>query len=240
MKITAVLGGPNRNGNTARLVERALDGARELGAETELIHLCDHRIEYCRGCLSNGSRTFCLAAGRCSIPDDAEMLKRTLDESDGIILASPSYGIQPTARMKNFLTDRIGMWTAYTSGFAGKYFIGISTAGGIGARKVARDLAHSAAVGFFGRAYASGSLGVLVGHDTVDRFPKQLDRAYRLGKKLARDVMSRRRYPFQKLGDRVLNRLLVRRMILRNILAHRDGRMKAVYANLTARGLITQ
>ena len=240
MKITAVLGSPNRDGNTARLVQKALDGARDRGAEVELIHLRDYRIEYCNGCLSNGSRTFCLAGGRCTIRDDAEMLKRKLEDSDGIILASPSYGIQPSARMKNFLTDRIGMWTAYTSGYAGKYFIGISTAGGIGASKVARDLAHTATVGFFGRAYASGSLGVLVGHGTVDRFPKQLDRAYRLGRKLARDITLRRRYPLQKLGDRVVNRLVVRRMILRNIRSHRDGRMKAVYANLTARGLITQ
>ena len=240
MKITAVQGSPNRFGNTGKLVRKALEGAQDMGAQVELIHLKDYRIEYCNGCLSNGSRTHCLAAGRCTIADDSEMLKQKLLESDGIILGSPSYGIQPSARMKNFLTDRIGMWTAYTSGFAGKYLAGISTAGGIGANKVARDLAHSSSVGFFARAYASGSLGVLVGHGTVDEFPDQLERAYRLGRRLAKDITSRRRYPFQKLPARVLNRLVVRRIILRNIVSHRSGTMKAVYENLTARGLIAR
>ncbi len=168
MVITAVPGSPNRNGNTAKLVRRALEGAYTLGARVELIYLRDYRIEYCNGCLSNGSDTFCLARGRCIIADDAELLKGKLMASDGIILASPSYGIQPSARMKNFLTDRIGMWTAYTSGFAGRYFVGISTAGGIGANKVARDLAFSSTVGFFGRAFASGWQGALVGHETID------------------------------------------------------------------------
>ncbi|MFP4562660.1 MAG: TetR family transcriptional regulator [Spirochaetia bacterium] len=73
---------------------------------------------------------------------DFEELKQKLYGSDGIIFASPSYGIEPTARMKNFIKDRIGMFTVYTSSFGGKYFAGISTAGGIGAKQVARHVAR--------------------------------------------------------------------------------------------------
>lgn len=160
MQISAVIGSPQRNGNTAVLAHEALSGACEAGAElgvpveVEEMQLSEYHIEYCRGCMA------CMRTGRCVIPDDAMVLRDRLYASDGIILVSPSYGIQPTARMKNFMTDRIGMLTVYTSSFAGKYFVGISTAGGIGAPKVARSLAGSHVSGFFGRAYSSGSLGV--------------------------------------------------------------------------------
>jgi multimeric flavodoxin WrbA len=239
MKITAVLGSPNRNGNTAALVARALAGAREAGAETELIFLKDYRIEYCLGCLSNGAKEYCMSSGRCNIPDDAEKLKTKLYGSDGIIFASPSYGIEPTARMKNFLTDRIGMFTVYTSGLAGKYFAGISTAGGIGAAKVAKRLSREFAAGFFDRGYVSGSLGVLVGDGSVRELEGELEKAYRLGTKLAEDIRHGRRYPLQLLGKRILTRLMIRPIISKNILAHKDHTMKAVYENLTGRGYIS-
>src|SRR6056297_531588 len=120
MKIIAINGSPNRNGNTAALVEAALKTARQAGAETEHIFLCDHQIEFCRGCLSNGTSRFCMSAGRCVIPDEMEMLRAKLQTADGIILASPSYGLEPTARMKNFITDRLGLLAVYTSALKGK------------------------------------------------------------------------------------------------------------------------
>jgi len=79
-----------------------------------------------------------MSTGKCNIHDDVEELKQKLYQSDGIVLASPSYGIMPTAIMKNFIVDRIGMFTAYTSGFGGKYFAGVSACDGIGAKKVAK------------------------------------------------------------------------------------------------------
>ncbi len=41
MKMIAVNGSPRKNGNTAVLLENALRGARENGAETRLVHLYD-------------------------------------------------------------------------------------------------------------------------------------------------------------------------------------------------------
>ena len=59
--------------------------------------------------------------------------------ADGLILGSPSYGIRPNAIMKNFL-DRIGLFNAYAAMFGDKYIVGVSTAGGIGAKQVAKQL----------------------------------------------------------------------------------------------------
>ncbi len=41
MKILAINGSPRKNKNTATLLQHALKGAQEMGAETELIHLYD-------------------------------------------------------------------------------------------------------------------------------------------------------------------------------------------------------
>ncbi len=245
MKITAVLGSPNRNGNTAALLHEVIKGAGDCinadkieGASIETIFLAEHRIDFCLGCLSSGVKEYCMSKGSCNIKDDMEQLKKKLYESDGIIFASPSYGIQPSARMKNFITDRIGMFSVYTSSLSGTYFIGLSTAGGIGAPKVAKKLAGEYAVGFFGRGYVTGSLGIHVGHGRTEDFPKALGKARRLGIKLVRDIRKKRKYPFQKIGNRLLTRLLIKPIIKKNILNNKDHTMKAVYNNLLKRGLM--
>lgn len=238
MKITAVLGSPNRNGNTSVLVNEALRGALEIGAETEILFLADYRIEYCKGCLSNGAKEYCMSRGICNINDDAAALRKKLYESDGIIFASPSYGIQPTARMKNFLTDRIGMYTVYTSRLGGKYFLGLSTAGGIGAPTVAKKLAAEFAHGFFQRGYVSGSLGVHVGHDCIEKHPDALDRAYTLGRKLAVDIKTGKRYRLQHLGNRLLTALMIKPIIKKNIVSNKEHSMRAVYEDLVERSLL--
>ncbi len=238
MKITAVMGSPTKDGNTCVLAREVLRGAADAGAEVDEIFLAEHRIEFCRGCISRNMTTNCMASGACVIPDDVNALRRRLYESDGIVLASPSYGIKPTARMKNFIVDRIGMYTAYTSGLGGKYFVGVSTCGGIGANRVARELAEDFVAGFHRRGYSTGSIGVKLGRDRIEERPEELAKAYRLGRRLVEDIQMERKYPFQKLFDRAMTALVVRRLILRNIYQNREGMMRAVYENLLERGLI--
>ncbi len=238
MKVTAVLGSPSRDGNTCVLAREVLHGAADAGADVDEIFLAGRKIEFCRGCVGRNVKMMCMASGRCVIDDDVNDLRDQLYASDGIVLASPAYGIRPTARMKNFLVDRIGMYTAYTSGLGGKYFVGVSTCGGIGAGRVARELPQDFVAGFHQRGYLSGYLGVKLGYDRIEARPDALAKAYRLGQKLADDIRTGRKYPFQKLFDRLMMALVVRRIILRNIYANRDGQLKAVYENLVSRGLI--
>jgi multimeric flavodoxin WrbA len=179
-----------------------------------------------------------MAAGECVIDDDANALRQELYERDGIVLASPTYGVKPAARMKNFLVDRIGMFTAYTSALGGTYFVGVSTCGGIGARTVARELPDDFLAGFHRRGYRTGFIGVKIGYGRIEQRPEVLQRAYRLGRRLAHDIEHRRSYVFQKFLNRLMVALVVRRIILRNIYANRESSMKAVYENLTGRGLI--
>ena len=46
MKALFINGSPRKNGNTAQLLKRAMDGAREAGAEVELVNLYDRSLNY--------------------------------------------------------------------------------------------------------------------------------------------------------------------------------------------------
>jgi multimeric flavodoxin WrbA len=238
MKVIAILSSPSRNGNTAVLARKALDGARSAGADTEEIFLADYGIEFCKGCFG------CMKKGKCPIGDDFEPLRDKVYASDCIILASPSYGLQPNARMKNFWMDRMGMYTVYTASLAGKYYLGLSTAGGIGANKTAKSMALGMTFGIFGKGYASGYLGVLMGDKrfgmtTIDDHPDALARAYELGKKLVSDARSERKFVLQHFAHNLFMRVFLKPLMIKNVLANKDGFLKAVYENLSAKGLIS-
>ena len=53
MKAVFINGSPRKNKNTAQMLEAAMKGAQEAGAETELIHL--YGLNY-KGCMTYASR----------------------------------------------------------------------------------------------------------------------------------------------------------------------------------------
>lgn len=79
------------------MIEAALEEARAAGAQTELIELATCDIRFCVGCNK------CLGQKTCTINDDMTKIMEALKEADGIILASPNYFANVTARMKNFM-----------------------------------------------------------------------------------------------------------------------------------------
>lgn len=97
MKILAINGSHRAGQNTAKLLSLALEEAQARGAETELIELSELNIEYCSGC------NRCLGKPMCSIDDDMTQLKEKMLEADGIILGSPDYFSNVTARTKCFI-----------------------------------------------------------------------------------------------------------------------------------------
>lgn len=97
MKILAINGSHRVGGNTSMLLNYALEEAAALGAETELVDLAELDIEYCVGCNK------CLFGPKCTIDDDMNDLKAKMMEADGIILGSPDYFSNVTARTKCFM-----------------------------------------------------------------------------------------------------------------------------------------
>jgi hypothetical protein len=164
-------------------------------------------------------------------------VKTLLQEADGIILSTPTYAAAPSARIKNLL-DRLGQLAFLTSFLGGKYLAAIVTAGSFGHKAAAAQLTAAARGSVFQRARVSGSLAVTLRGRKVQDIPEALERARKLGLRIVEDIRCRRGYPLQGLGQRILNRLLLRPMMGRVITDRREKELRAVYANLVGRGLL--
>ena len=100
MKILGLSFSPRKSGNTVILVEEALGGARQEGAETELFSVSGKDIKPCDGCWT------CTSTGKCHIPDDMQPLYDKMTEADGIIFGTPVYVYAMTGQAKT-VVDRI-------------------------------------------------------------------------------------------------------------------------------------
>ncbi|MBE9522479.1 MAG: flavodoxin family protein, partial [Proteobacteria bacterium] len=104
MKVVAFNGSARKNGNTAILVTHVLHELEKEGIKTELVQLAGKAIRGCTACY----KCFQNKDQRCSVKDDVanECIEKMI-ESDGIILASPTYFADVTAELKA-LIDRSG------------------------------------------------------------------------------------------------------------------------------------
>jgi multimeric flavodoxin WrbA len=106
MKIIGVTASPRKKGNTAWIVDKILEGAKEQGAETQSWYFSDLDIKPCLSCY--GCRQGDLAGGRtrCVIKDDMQRLYDSLEHADALVLGSPVYMGQMRAQAKIFM-DRL-------------------------------------------------------------------------------------------------------------------------------------
>jgi len=103
MKIFAVNSSPRKKkSNTDRILQPFLEGAKEAGAEVELIYLYDKKIKPCLGCFNCWLKT----PGKCCQKDDMEEMLPAMMGSDVVVYATPLYVFGMTAQLKLFL-DRI-------------------------------------------------------------------------------------------------------------------------------------
>jgi multimeric flavodoxin WrbA len=95
-KVVAVIGSPRRHGNTATLVEAALEELERGGCECTRIMLADKRIEFCSGHVFCGERA-------CPHDDDMAGILEQVYAADGLILATPIYYENVSGQMKTFM-----------------------------------------------------------------------------------------------------------------------------------------
>ena len=100
MKILALSASPHANGNSARLVDELLSGAREAGAQTERLDLNRLHIRGCQGDYA------CKSQGRCVMRDDMQGIYDRIDQADAVVFASPIYMWSVNAQLKTVL-DRL-------------------------------------------------------------------------------------------------------------------------------------
>jgi multimeric flavodoxin WrbA len=85
VKVLGIACSGRKSGNSEILLKEALSGAREQGAEIEMLTLRDKEIRACDGCDS------CLKKGKCHIEDDMQPIYEKLLDVQGIIMSTPVY-----------------------------------------------------------------------------------------------------------------------------------------------------
>ena len=98
--VIAFLGGPRKNGISAKLVERAIEGAKAAGAEVITYDLNEDGVKGCQGCF------YCRANDGCATQDKLQPMYEQLKTADGIIAGFPIYFHTITAQGK-ILIDRL-------------------------------------------------------------------------------------------------------------------------------------
>lgn len=97
-KIVAVNASPRKGWNTDTLINEAIKGAQEAGAEVEKFDL--FRLEKYTGCISCFGCKKEKFKGRCICTDGLTPVLDAIRESDGVIIGSPNYLSEMTASFR--------------------------------------------------------------------------------------------------------------------------------------------
>lgn len=113
-KIMMIDGGPRKNMNTARMVEKFAEGAREGGAEVKIVRLYDIDYKGCRSCMA------CQLRGKrvdsCRFKDGLTDVLAECAAADGLVMASPIYYGEVTAQLRAFWERLTFPWLSYKDG----------------------------------------------------------------------------------------------------------------------------
>lgn len=92
MKVILLNRSRRKSCNAHKLLMEAERGAKEMGAETEMIHLYDLNYTDCKSCFAcklRGNKT----NGVCAVRDDLRPVLEKLHEANAVIIATSIYNI---------------------------------------------------------------------------------------------------------------------------------------------------
>ena len=181
-KTVVILGSPRKDGNSAILAYKAIEGIIAAKGTYEVFYLNSMNIRPCQAC------EFCKnKSEQCIINDDMQLIYRKLNEANAILIASPIYMFSVTAQLKLFM-DRcyastrtlVGMkiGALLTYGDSNESTSGVLNA--VNTLKDEYNYSQSEVVGIFhGNAYEKGEIILNT---------QLLGKAYELGKMLGGEV----------------------------------------------------
>jgi len=85
MKVIIINGSPRKNGNTSIAVNELVRTFEAEGVEAEVFQIGNKAV---RGCIACGS---CAKNGRCVFDDEVNVIARSFETADGLIVATPVY-----------------------------------------------------------------------------------------------------------------------------------------------------
>ncbi len=118
MNVLLISSSPHKDKSQTFLLAKEVLKGFSSAVKTEIIHLSDYRIEFCRHCEGCHKKIL-----RCPIKDDAFMIIKKMLKARGIIFATPNYIHHITSSMKA-LWDRAGHFI-HCRGLLGKYVLGV-------------------------------------------------------------------------------------------------------------------
>ncbi len=104
MKVLGIMGSPRRQSNTEILLDRALAGAKKMGAEVEKVAVSELEVLPCLEIYA------CRKDGKCAIKDDMQQLYEKLLEADHIVFASPIFFYGLTSQAKAIVDRCQALW----------------------------------------------------------------------------------------------------------------------------------
>jgi multimeric flavodoxin WrbA len=104
VKVLGIMGSPRIKSNTDLLLDEALKGAKNQGAEVEKIVVDKLKIAPCKEYLG------CFKDGNCVIRDDMDDIYPKLLEADAVIIASPMFFYGLSAQAKALIDRCQALW----------------------------------------------------------------------------------------------------------------------------------
>ena len=192
MKILAVSCSPRKEGNTVTLLNEALNGARQDGADTELYSVAGKDLQPCDGCWA------CTREGKqCPIKDDMPELHDKMAAADGIIFGTPIYFYGMTAQAKMVMDRSISF------GFSGKSLANkvggiVAVCGSLGLVDALKDFSFYMMTR---RILPAGYVAAYAGSpDDLKKMEKCMKAANDLGRAMAAIVKADFKYPLELMG----------------------------------------
>ena len=177
MKALGIVCSPRKGGNTEILVREALAGAKESGAEVELLRVSDMNIAACDGCET------CHQSGECRIKDDMQKVYKKMLAADGIILGSPVYFWSVSGQAKTLMDRTYALRYPYhkLKNKVGGAIVAAGRRGSVNALSVINNF-------FLGHDMLATGLGIS-GYGTEKGEVKQDKRAMQGARSLGRQVV---------------------------------------------------
>jgi multimeric flavodoxin WrbA len=130
MKILVIMGSPQK-GNTYRAAKKIEEFMQSMGSvEFEYLMLKDTNLSQCCGCFV----CFVKGENHCPCKDDAPLIEQKMHAADGVIFATPVYGMNVSALTKMFI-DRFS-YIFHRPRFFDKKALLLSTTGALGLKEV--------------------------------------------------------------------------------------------------------
>jgi len=190
--VLGLVGSPNPEGRTNRLVSAALEGAAEAGADVEKIQMSECVVKACQDCLP----WVCLKNLKCTYEDEGfELLSEKILNCGALILGTPVYWWDTSGMVKYLILKMFRVY-AMSGPLRGLPALGLGIAGGTGNGLISglRPVYH-----FFQMLQMRALSPVPA---TRFNFDEAVKRSRELGETIAE--MAKARAPFSSYEERLL------------------------------------